>query len=195
MINSLNRLIVANYRIPAAFSAFLLTALLSSANAQSVFVNELHYDNAGTDVGEAIEIAGPAATDLGAWSIVLYNGNGGAPYNTTVLSGTLADQQGGFGTLVVNYPTNGIQNGSPDGIALVNAGGTVVQFLSYEGTFTAVGGPADGMTSSDIGVSEASSTPVGTSLQLAGTGADATDFGWRPTAPEYVRITEQRSDV
>ena len=43
-----------------------------------VFVNEIHYDNAGTDAGEAIEVAGPAGTDLTGWSIVLYNGNGGA---------------------------------------------------------------------------------------------------------------------
>src|SRR4051794_34542518 len=52
----------------------------------AVFVNEIHYDNDGTDVGEAIEVAGPAGTDLAGWSLVLYNGNGGASYNTTVLS-------------------------------------------------------------------------------------------------------------
>ena len=139
--------------------------IVNAAFAQTVFVNELHYDNDSTDTGEAIEIAGPAGTDLGAWSIVLYNGNGGAPYNTTGLSGVIPDQQSGFGTVVVNYPTNGIQNGSPDGIALLN-GATVVQFLSYEGSFTAVGGPADGMTSTDIGVSEPGSTAIGDSLQL-----------------------------
>ncbi len=58
--------------------------------AQSVFVNEFHYDNASTDTGEAIEIAGPAGTDLAGWTIVLYNGNGGAPYNTNNLSGVRA---------------------------------------------------------------------------------------------------------
>lgn len=137
----------------------------NTAAAQAVFVNELHYDNASTDTGEAIEIAGPAGTDLGAWSIVLYNGNGGTAYNTTALSGVIPDQQDSFGTVVVNYPTNGIQNGSPDGIALVN-GAAVVQFLSYEGSFTAVGGPAGGMTSTDIGVSEPGSTAIGDSLQL-----------------------------
>src|SRR5262249_47651673 len=51
--------------------------------------SELHYDNAGTDVNEAIEIEGPAGTDLTGWSVVLYDGNGGIPYNTQTLSGTI----------------------------------------------------------------------------------------------------------
>lgn len=42
----------------------------------------------------------------------------------------------------------------------------MIQFLSYEGSFTAVGGPADGLTITDIGVAETSSTPVGQLLQL-----------------------------
>ncbi len=90
----------------------------------TVFINEIHYDNTGTDAGEAIEIAGPAGTDLTGWSIVLYNGSGGATYDTDMLSGTIPNQQGGYGTVVLTYPSNGIQNGAPDGIALVN--GTTV---------------------------------------------------------------------
>ncbi|MEJ7724882.1 MAG: hypothetical protein WKF64_11300 [Ilumatobacteraceae bacterium] len=43
----------------------------------AVFINEIHYDNSGTDTGEAIEIAGPAGLDLAGWSLVLYNGTGG----------------------------------------------------------------------------------------------------------------------
>ncbi len=85
----------------------------------TVFINEIHYDNTGGDTNEAIEIAGPAGTDLSGWSLVLYNGNGGAVYNTMNLSGVIPDQDNGFGTLIFNYPPNGLQNGSPDGIALV----------------------------------------------------------------------------
>ncbi len=55
----------------------------------------------------------------------------------------------------------------------------MVQFLSYEGTLTAVGGAANGLTSTNIGVSENSSTPVGHSLQLTGTGSSYTDFTWQ----------------
>ena len=65
---------------------------------------------------------------------------------------------------VIDYPVNGIQNGSPDGIALVDAGNALVEFLSYEGVFAGVGGPADGVTSVDIGVSENGSGAVGNSL-------------------------------
>lgn len=144
----------------------------------SVWINELHYDNSGTDDGEAIELAGAAGTDLTGWSLVLYNGNNGAAYNTRLLEGRIADQADGFGTVALSYPRDGIQNGSPDGIALVDAAGRVVQFLSYEGSFTAVGGPADGMTSTDIGVAETSNTSVGHSLQLTGTGDSYGDFTW-----------------
>jgi predicted extracellular nuclease len=146
--------------------------------ATSVFINEIHYDNTGTDTGESIEVAGPAGTDLSSYQLVLYNGSGGAPYATTALSGVLSDQQDGYGTAAFSYPSNGIQNGSPDGIALVGPGATVVQFLSYEGVFPAVGGPADGITSTDIGVSESGSDPVGESLQLTGIGSSYEDFAW-----------------
>jgi endonuclease/exonuclease/phosphatase family metal-dependent hydrolase len=145
--------------------------------AQEVFINEIHYDNVGGDVGESIEIAGPAGKDLTGWSLILYNGSNGTVYGTTALSGTLANLSNGFGFFTIVYPANGIQNGAPDAMALVD-NGTVVQFLSYEGAFTAVGGPADGMLSTDIGVSETSSQPIGESLQLTGSGKLYTDFTW-----------------
>jgi len=168
---------------------FFVFAVLSSllfsgaASAQTtVFFNEIHYDNTGTDAGEAIEIAGPAGTNLTGWSIVLYNGSDGASYNTTNLTATIPDLGGtGFGVVVTNYAVNGIQNGPEDGMALVN-GTTVVQFLSYEGVLTATNGPAAGLTSVDIGVSEASTSTVGHSLQLSGTGSTYQDFTWQPSA-------------
>ncbi len=134
--------------------------------------SEIHYDNGGTDAGEAIEVAGPAGTDLTGWSIVLYNGNGGRPYNTAVvLSGTIPATCGARGVMVTTYPVNGIQNGGsvatpePDGFALLNAAGEVVEFLSYEGVITATEGPATGMTSTDLGVTEPGSDDPGLSLQ------------------------------
>lgn len=126
-----------------------------------VFISEIHYDNDGTDAGEAIEVQAPVGTDLTGWTLVLYNGNGGASYDTDPLGGVVGDSS----VVVVTYPANGIQNGSPDAIALVDANGAVVEFLSYEGTFTAVGGPADGQLSVDIGVEEPGTTPFGHSLQ------------------------------
>jgi DNA/RNA endonuclease G (NUC1) len=127
--------------------------------------SELHYDNVGADVNEAIEVEGPAGTDLTGWSVVLYDGNGGASYNTQALSGAIPATCGTRGVVVLNYPQNGIQNGSPDGLALIDANGQVVEFLSYEGTMTAIGGPASGTVSTDIIAQEASSSPIGQSLQ------------------------------
>jgi len=151
----------------------------------SIFINEIHYDNDGADAGERIEVAGPAGTDLTGWSLVRYNGSNGLAYNSPAalnsLGGVLADQGGGFGTVVVSYPANGLQNGAPDGIALVDPNGNVVQFLSYEGTMAAADGPAAGMVSTDIGVAQAGNDPLGSALQLTGTGAEYGDFTWVAT--------------
>jgi len=147
------------------------------AAAQGVRFSEIHYDNAGTDAGEAIEVAGPAGTDLSGWRVVLYNGANGAMYGTTTLSGPLPATCGTRGVVVINYPSNGIQNGAPDGMALVDAGGAVVEFLSYEGVFAATDGPALGATSVDIGVAEAGTEPLGASLARAANGT------WSGPAP------------
>ena len=167
-------------QVTAALLALLAVVLLAaSASAQSVFVNEIHYDNAGGDVGESVEIAGPAGTSLEDWDVVLYNGSNGSQYDTINLSGTIDDEGNGFGALA--FDMAGIQNGAPDGLALVDDEGNVIQFLSYEGSFTADGGPADGETSTDIGVDEDPAPPIGQSLQLKGSGTTYGDFTW--TAP------------
>jgi endonuclease I/uncharacterized protein YdeI (BOF family) len=161
------------------FQNFSIEVTGSVIPGQDVFFNEIHYDNASTDVDEAIEIAGPAGTDLTGWTIVLYNGSNSSVYNTLNLTGSIPNQQNGYGTVVQLLPSNGLQNGAPDGLALVDASNNVVQFLSYEGVITAADGPAAGMTSTDIGVSETSSTQVGQSLQLTGTGTTYADFVWQ----------------
>ena len=142
---------------------------VSAAAVAGVRISEIHYDNAGTDAGEAIEVAGPAGTDLTGWRIVLYNGSGGASYDTRTLTGSIPASCGAEGVVVATYPANGIQNGSPDGVALVDATGAVVEFLSYEGTFAATNGPASGLTSTDIVATQSGST-TGTSLQRNGFG-------------------------
>jgi uncharacterized protein len=149
-----------------------------AGTSSTTFINELHYDNDGTDVGEFIEVVALAGTDLTGWSIVLYNGSGGASYDTDLLSTATLTTVDGRDFYVINYPTNSVQNGAPDAVALVDNNGNVVQFLSYEGTFTATNGPAAGLTSTDIGVAETATTPVGLSLQLTGTSNTAGDFTW-----------------
>jgi len=148
--------------------------------SQAVFINEIHYDNTGADTGEGIEIAGPEGTDLAGWKLKGYNGLGGEFYSTVNLSGTLTDQQNGYGTLWFSFIP--LQNGDPDGIALVNPSSEIIQFLSYEGSFTATDGPAIGMLSVDIGVLESSGTPIDYSMQLSGTGNDYSHFTWNSPA-------------
>lgn len=152
----------------------------------TVFISELHYDNAGADTGESVEIYGPAGTVLDGWSLVYYNGSNGTVYGTAALAGVIPDLDGGVGVVAVDGPSSGIQNGGPDGIAVVDAAGIVVQFISYEGSFAAVGGPADGLVSTDIGVAETSATLVGDSLQLVGEGATRSDFVWAGPQPSSI---------
>ncbi len=170
---------MTNYR--CLFYLLTLTSSILSAGVNAdVFINELHYDNVGDDVNEKIEVIAPAGTNLAGWTLALYNGNGGAPYATLNLSGTIANQCNGYGTSVVNAV--GIQNGENDGIALVDASNRVVQFISYEGGLTAITGVAAGLRSTDIGVSETAQTTSAQSLRLTGTGSRAGDFRWQAPA-------------
>jgi hypothetical protein len=166
-------------KIVRGLCGFVLMAFVAMpVSASTVFINELHYDNSGADAGEGIEIAGPAGTDLAGWSLVLYDGASGTLYDNLSLGGLIPDQQNSYGA--VFFPLAGIQNGgtaTSDGLALVN-NTDVMQLISYEGVFTAVDGPAAGLTSADIGVAEAGTTPLGFSLQLAGTGNLYQDFVW-----------------
>jgi len=147
-------------------------------NSQTVFINEIHYDNSGGDVNEGWEIAGPAGTDLSCYDIILYNGGNNLQYNTITLSGLIDDEGCGYGA--VWFSQASIQNGGPDGIALYNTcTSTLVQFLSYEGSFTAGDGVANGVTSTNIGVVESGSTLTTESLQLTGNGTVYTDFAWQ----------------
>jgi hypothetical protein len=80
----------------------------------------------------------------------------------------------------------GLQNGAPDGVALVNSSGVVVDFVSYEGALTATSGPASGMNASLIPTSEDDTTPIGWSLQRQGTGRTPGAFTW--AAPQAATL-------
>ncbi len=159
------------------YAATLLGLMaLPAPFAQAIFINEFHYDNAGADKGEGVEIAGAAGSDLSGYQIVLYNGSNGTTYRTVTLKGVLADQQNGFGAAF--FDVGSLQNGGPDGLALLNPDGDVLQFISYEGAFTATEGAASGLLSDDIGVAEDGTDPAGLSLQLAGVGLGYSAFEW-----------------
>lgn len=159
-----------------------------------LWINEIHYDNNGTDTNERIEIAGTRSSSLEGWSIVAYNGTDGRSYAQIGLRGVIPSQQNGYGTRSFAFP--GLQNGSPDGIALVAPSGKVMQFLSYEGSFTAIDGPAAGRASTDIGVTESATSSPGLSLQLGGTGHAYAAFTWQNSlAGARARLGQRQPDV
>ena len=104
---------------------FLLTAFsFSLIFSQDMWINEIHYDNYGTDEGEFIELAVSASfTNLSAVTVTLYNGNSGLVYNTVTLDNfTLGGSDSGLNFFYYDFPSNGIQNGPPDAISLDNGG-------------------------------------------------------------------------
>jgi hypothetical protein len=158
------------------------------AHKDIVWINEIHYDNEGTDVGEGVEIAGPAGLDLGSYTLYLYEGDGGLPYHTNQLAGIIDDEGCGYGAVWFSYPPESVRNGGelsadPDGVCLVWNGTSVVEFLSYEGTFIAHGGPAAGWTSVHIGDEDIPVPPAGQSLQRFGTNHAGSAFFWKGPAP------------
>ncbi|MGC9364335.1 MAG: T9SS type A sorting domain-containing protein [Fidelibacterota bacterium] len=157
------------------------SASATTETLPNAWINEIHYDNDGSDVNEGVEIIieNPGDYTLSSFTVTLYNGNGGASYGSETLDNfTVGNSQGDF-TIYYNTSAwgSGIQNGAPDGLAL-SYQGHLIQFLSYEGTFTATDGPANGITSTDIGVSQSGSDPVGETLQLIGGGTQYSDFTW-----------------
>lgn len=150
------------------------------------WINEFHYDNTGTDSNEFIEVAFMTGLDMTSYYIVLYNGSNGLQYGGNYPIPSPSSISNGVGFSYI--PLTILQNGSPDGFALV-AGSNVVEFLSYEGSFTANNGPASGLTSTDVGVSEPGGTPTGLSLQRLGAGCSAADFIWTGPLPQSPAMT------
>ena len=131
----------------------LLTILCSITSfaqlGTKLVINEVDYDQPGTDTAEFIELKNidTAKIDLNGWKIRLVNGasSNAVIYDSIILPFYLLDTAKYFvicgdSTKVKNCnyqvspSTNLIQNGSPDAIALYHQSGTLMDVLSYEGT-------------------------------------------------------------
>ncbi|MEM8526420.1 MAG: lamin tail domain-containing protein, partial [Bacteroidota bacterium] len=136
---------------------------VASCMQASARINEFHYDNDGADVNEFVEIfiPNPQPTNLSEYQIDLYNGNDGEVYETVTLDQTIVTSDAN-GSYYVWEET--LQNG-PDGIALSGNCG-LIEFISYEGVFTATEGVANGIESTDIGVEESPTEAEQSSIQL-----------------------------
>lgn len=122
---------------------------LVATETSALIINEVDYDQPGTDTTEFVEIfnGSSAARDLSQLALVFINGATSTEYLRVALNGTLG--AGEFlvvasasltgvpeGVRRINFiaADNNIQNGAPDGIALVNVVTLeVVDALSYEG--------------------------------------------------------------
>ena len=143
----------------AASGTATLTATLGGSTSTAtitigidhLIINEVDYDQVGTDGAEFVEIYNPSASDadLTGVALVLVNGSNNTTYQTVDLSsaGTLPAGGylvvGGAGVTVAapalkvdpGWTTNAVQNGSPDGLALINTNGPVLlDALSYSNT-------------------------------------------------------------
>jgi hypothetical protein len=101
------------------------------AEPAKLVINEVDYDQVGTDANGFVEIKniGAAAADLSNVVLVAVNGGDSAEYDRKALTGTLAS--GGHLDIAIE-----LQNGTPDGIALLE-GASLLDVLSYEGAITA----------------------------------------------------------
>lgn len=166
-----------------------------TARSSDVFINEFHYDNVGTDTGEFIEVfvgedfTGP----LSQVEIQLYNGNNGRSYGFSHSLDTFVPPGASRGPRLFHKEIAGIQNGSPDGIALI-LNGLVKEFLSYEGSFTALDGLAAGRVSTPVGVSQNNIALGQNSIARTGAGNVAEDFTWElqpgPHTPGEVNVAQ-----
>ncbi|MFT3885724.1 MAG: lamin tail domain-containing protein [Flavobacteriales bacterium] len=123
-------------------AAFLLLA--TTANAQLV-INEVDYDQPGTDSAEFLELknTGSTAYPMGNVSVVLVNGSSGTPsvYASITSPDWPALAGGGYFTLCpsgcdarLQAASNAIQNGPSDAIALLDlSDSTIIDVLAYEG--------------------------------------------------------------
>ena len=100
------------------------------AGSATLVINEVDYDQVGTDANGFIEIAntGDAAADLAGTDLVAVNGGDSTEYGRVQLTGSLT--AGGHLDVAIE-----LQNGAPDGIALLQ-GTTLLDALSYEGAIT-----------------------------------------------------------
>lgn len=181
------------FSMKSIFSTLAILVTITFGISQDLWINEFDYDNPSTDDAEFIELAGIKDLDISSYTILLVNGGSNTVYAEYPLSGTLTTN-GEFGFHVLNLPTNGFQNGGPDGLALVLDDTNVVEFISYEGTMTDVQIfplRPDLYTSTDVGVDE---TNQEGSIQLIGTAVMA-PFTWVLADPSPDTLSQNQNPM
>ncbi|GAB4310559.1 MAG: hypothetical protein Kow0059_00040 [Candidatus Sumerlaeia bacterium] len=157
-----------------------------------VFINEIHYANSGAaDEGEGVEVCGPADTLLTGWQIEIYDRFSGTPTRRIDLAGLIPNQYLGYGAVWV--PISALQNNAPEGIALIDAKGEVVEFISLEAPFKAISGRARDQSAVALPLRQSASTDPQISLQRQGAGLAGGDFHWALAPQTKNRINAAQS--
>jgi hypothetical protein len=195
------------------------TDCTAAAICGDLVINEVDYDQFGSDSAEFIEIwnAGAAPVDLAGVRLVFINGaNNVVPYEDYVLQGMLAagqymvlasDGVMGIdpGAVVVKLTkmSDNIQNGPTDGIALFDGVNNVVlDALSYEGSLTMAmidGNPYNLVAGAPVVATDSTTLPVASLIRFPNgqdTGDDATDWGGTDTlTPGAANVKTQPLEV
>jgi hypothetical protein len=122
-----------------------VTSGIAFTSNAAVIINEIDYDQPGTDTAEFIELFNSGTSDISLqdYSVDLINGSNSTSYRNIDLSGFSISASGYFvicgdASLVANCDysfttTSGwMQNGAPDAVALYETG-KLLDSLSYEG--------------------------------------------------------------
>ena len=137
------------------------------------WINEFHYHDLDGDTNQGVELAGSSGIDLSNYYLLLCTPQG--IYSSNDCSGVIDDEGAGYGAAW--FPISGVSTSSPSGIILMHKTKGLLQFLSYEGSFMPTDGPAAGVVSVDVGVTEPGWDGL-FSLQLQGAGVQYEDFTW-----------------
>jgi hypothetical protein len=185
--------------VTASLGAAMFSSVITivTPTGTGLIINEVDYDQVGTDTAEFVEIYNSSAAPipLTGVSLVMVNGSTSTVYTTVDLAPAGTINPGQYlvvgatsvvstvpmGTLVIDAGavTNYIQNGSPDGLALVY-GGMLLDALSYEGSITAatiagVPGTVSLVEGTALATSVADSNTVPGSLSRLPNGVDTND--------------------
>ncbi|MDZ7795569.1 MAG: T9SS type A sorting domain-containing protein [Candidatus Marinimicrobia bacterium] len=152
-------------RVIISLSFLLLFTMLHAL--PNAWINEIHYDNAGADQDEFVEVvvASPENYSLIDLHLYMYNGYDGTHYCLDCISEFTPGERIGPYQFYTWYH-RGIQNDT-EGMILVYHD-TLVDIIAYEGSFTGTLPPAEGLVFPDVGVAETGSSPVTASIYLSG---------------------------
>jgi hypothetical protein len=192
-----------NVTLAAILGESIATTSLTTVpfDTSHLVINEVDYDNIGTDTAEFAEIFNPStnAVSLANLALILVNGSNNTEYRRVNLTGSLAAQ--GYlvvanpgvtvagGATVINFSlaSDNIQNGAPDAVLLFDTlNHRVVDALSYEGAITAAiltGEPGVFNLVEGTAFTTADSNTANASLSRAPNGADTDNASsdWRLT--------------